>query len=110
VETTESPIRCSVGITAHNEEANIGELLAAMRNQRLHNVQISEVIVVASGCTDATEDIVRRHALQDLRIQLLVQEKREGKTSAINLFLAIPSPTKTPSRTWCACLPIRQWV
>jgi biofilm PGA synthesis N-glycosyltransferase PgaC len=88
VETTESPIRCSVGITAHNEEANIGELLAAVRNQRLHKVQISEVIVVASGCTDATEDIVRQHALQDPRIQLLVQEKREGKTSAINIFLA----------------------
>jgi cellulose synthase/poly-beta-1,6-N-acetylglucosamine synthase-like glycosyltransferase len=88
VETTDPPIRCSVGITAHNEEANIGQLLDAVCNQRLHQVEISEIIVVASGCTDRTEDVVRQHATQDPRIQLFVQEKREGKTSAINVFLA----------------------
>jgi biofilm PGA synthesis N-glycosyltransferase PgaC len=88
VEKTETPLRCSVGITAHNEEPNIGQLLEAMRNQRLHQVEISEIIVVASGCTDRTEDIAREHAAQDPRIRLFVQEKREGKTSAINVFLA----------------------
>jgi cellulose synthase/poly-beta-1,6-N-acetylglucosamine synthase-like glycosyltransferase len=88
VETTEPPIRCSVGITAHNEEANIGQLLEAIRYQRLHQVEITEIIVVASGCTDRTEDIVREHAARDPLIQLFVQEKREGKTSAINVFLA----------------------
>ena len=88
METTEPPIRCSVGITAHNEEANIGQLLEAICYQRLHLVEISEIIVVASGCTDRTEDIVREHAARDPRIQLFVQEKREGKTSAINIFLA----------------------
>jgi cellulose synthase/poly-beta-1,6-N-acetylglucosamine synthase-like glycosyltransferase len=77
-----------VGITAHNEEANIGELLEAMRRQRLHEVEITDIIVVASGCTDRTEEIVRQHAAQDPRIRLIVQEKREGKTSAINIFLA----------------------
>jgi len=82
------PIRCSVGITAHNEEANIGQLLDAIRNQRLHQVEITEIIVVASGCTDRTEDIVREYAAKDPRIRLLVQERREGKTSAVNLFLA----------------------
>jgi biofilm PGA synthesis N-glycosyltransferase PgaC len=88
VEESRGPIRCSVGITAHNEEANIGELLDAMSNQRLHQVEISEIIVVASGCTDHTEEIVRQKATQDPRVQLYVQEKREGKTSAINVFLA----------------------
>jgi biofilm PGA synthesis N-glycosyltransferase PgaC len=88
VETTDTRIRCSVGITAHNEEANIGQLLEAVCNQRLHQVEISDIVVVASGCTDRTEDVVREHAAQDARIRLLVQEKREGKTSAINIFLA----------------------
>jgi glycosyltransferase involved in cell wall biosynthesis len=116
VETTEPPIRCSVGITAHNEEANIGQLLEAICYQRLHLVEISEIIVVASGCTDRTEDIVREHAAHDPRIQLFVQEKREGKTSAINIFLAnareaaIRCLTKTPSRTWCACSMTQPWV
>jgi cellulose synthase/poly-beta-1,6-N-acetylglucosamine synthase-like glycosyltransferase len=80
-------IKCSVGITAHNEEANIGQLLQAMLDQRLHLVEISEIIVVASGCTDRTVEIVREFMKLDSRIQLNVQEKREGKTSAINVFL-----------------------
>ncbi|MBN1993210.1 MAG: glycosyltransferase [Anaerolineae bacterium] len=81
------PIKCSVGITAHNEEANIAHLLEAMLNQRLHMVEIAEIIVVASGCTDRTGDIVREFMVLDPRIRLFVQEKREGKTSAINIFL-----------------------
>ena len=81
-------IRCSVGVTAHNEEANIGQLLQALRTQRLHQVHISEIIVIASGCTDRTEEIVRQHTAADPRIRLLVQAQREGKTSAVNLFLA----------------------
>lgn len=80
-------IRCSVGITAYNEEANIGKLLAAMLEQKLDKVAITEIIVVASGCTDNTVSIIRQYAAQNPRIKLIVQEKREGKTSAINQFL-----------------------
>lgn len=80
-------IKCSVGITAHNEEANIAQLLEAILSQRLHAVVITEIIVVASGCTDRTEEIVHKFAALDPRIRLHVQEKREGKTSAINVFL-----------------------
>jgi biofilm PGA synthesis N-glycosyltransferase PgaC len=84
---SEDKIRCSVGITAYNEEANIGRLLQAMLNQRLYDVEIAEIIVVASGCTDRTEEIVREYMEEEPRIQLYVQEQREGKTSAINVFL-----------------------
>jgi cellulose synthase/poly-beta-1,6-N-acetylglucosamine synthase-like glycosyltransferase len=84
----EDRIRCSVGITAHNEEANIGRLLQAILDQTLHEVEITEIIVVASGCTDRTEEIVRGYAGKEPRIQLYTQERREGKTSAINVFLA----------------------
>ncbi|MGD8398334.1 MAG: glycosyltransferase [Anaerolineae bacterium] len=80
-------IRCSVGITAYNEEANIGRLLEAVVEQRLYEVEISDIIVVASGCTDRTEEIVRDWMEKEPRIQLHVQPRREGKTSAINLFL-----------------------
>jgi poly-beta-1,6-N-acetyl-D-glucosamine synthase len=82
-----SPIHCSVGITAHNEQANIGKLLAAMLTQELDQAVITEIVVVASGCTDRTCDIVREYAQRDPRIKLMEQVKREGKTSAINLFL-----------------------
>jgi len=61
VTVAESRIRCSVGITACNEEANIGRLLEAMPIQLLDEVEIAEIIVVASECTDRTEEIVREH-------------------------------------------------
>ena len=31
-------IQCSVGVTAYNEEANIGHLLEAMVDQHLHDI------------------------------------------------------------------------
>ncbi|MEZ4834804.1 MAG: glycosyltransferase [Caldilineaceae bacterium] len=52
-------LRCSVGITAYNEEENIGSLLRAMLDQHLHRVEIAEIIVVASACTDRTVPIIR---------------------------------------------------
>ncbi len=72
---------------AHNEEANIGQLLQNLLDQDLQIVDLRSVIVVASGCTDNTETIIRQFSERDHRIQLLVQDKREGKASAINLFL-----------------------
>lgn len=81
-------LRCSVGITAYNEEENMGPLLRAMHDQHLHRVEIAEIIVVASACTDRTVAIVREFMVIDDRIKLIEQERREGKTSAINLFLA----------------------
>ena len=80
-------IRCSVGITAYNEEANIRKILDAMIDQHLHDVEITEVIVVASGCTDNTVPIVQEYVDRNPRVKLCVQERREGKTRAINMFL-----------------------
>ena len=85
--TSSIKIKCSVGISAYNEEANIGQLLQAMLDQRLYGVEISEIIVVASGCRDRTIDIVQEYMAKEPRIKLVVQECREGKTSAVNLFL-----------------------
>jgi cellulose synthase/poly-beta-1,6-N-acetylglucosamine synthase-like glycosyltransferase len=81
-------IHCSVGVTAYNEEKNIGALLDALLDQHVHQVEIAEIIVVASACTDRTVPIVREVAGRDPRVVLIEQERREGKTSAVNLFLA----------------------
>jgi biofilm PGA synthesis N-glycosyltransferase PgaC len=80
-------IECSVGIMAYNEEANIARTLEAVLAQSGSSFHLREVIVVASGCTDRTVPIVSELALKEPRIRLCVQEKREGKASAINLFL-----------------------
>jgi poly-beta-1,6-N-acetyl-D-glucosamine synthase len=84
----EPKLRCSVGVTAYNEETNIGPLLDALLQQHLHDVEISEIIVVASGCSDNTVPIVESYVADNPQIKLCVQVKREGKTAAINVFLA----------------------
>ncbi len=80
-------IGCSIGIMAYNEEANIASTISAVLAQTGPSIVINEVIVVASGCTDRTVPIVQELAEQEARVRLFVQEKREGKASAINLFL-----------------------
>ncbi|MEZ4713508.1 MAG: glycosyltransferase [Caldilineaceae bacterium] len=84
----DTKIRCSVGVTVYNEEKNIGNLLEALLDQHLHRVEIAEIIVVASACEDNTVPIVQEFAARDARVKLIEQARREGKTSAVNLFLA----------------------
>ena len=80
-------VGCSVGIMAYNEEANISHTIRAVLDQQCSSVRIEEIIVVASGCTDRTVPIVTDIALKEPRVRLYIQEKREGKASAINLFI-----------------------
>jgi poly-beta-1,6-N-acetyl-D-glucosamine synthase len=85
--------RCSVGVMAYNEETNIAAAIAAVLGQELTAGHIAEVIVVASGCDDRTVPIVSDLARRDSRIRLIEQKCREGKASAINLFIdAATSP------------------
>ena len=81
------PIHCSMGIMAYNEEANIGRLLEAVVSQKLKEVVLTEIVVVASGCIDNTEAIVLEWAKRDSRIRLISQERRAGKAAAINDYL-----------------------
>jgi cellulose synthase/poly-beta-1,6-N-acetylglucosamine synthase-like glycosyltransferase len=84
---TQPALTCSIGVMAYNEEANIGRLLQALLDQQTFHCVIKEIIVLASGCTDNTESIVREFRVRDPRVKLLTQSRREGKASAINLFL-----------------------
>lgn len=80
-------IRYSVGVMAYNEEANIKRTLQAILEQKREHTDLEEIIVVASGCTDNTVGMVRAMMESNPCIQLLIQPQREGKASAINLFL-----------------------
>src|SRR6266851_1735031 len=87
IQHSDEYVSCSVGIMAYNEEANIGRTIHAVLEQHGPSIRIEEIIVVASGCTDRTVPLVAAIALQEPRVRLCVQEQREGKASAINLFL-----------------------
>lgn len=77
-----------MGVFAHNEAANIAALLDALILQQLKVASITQIIVVSSASTDGTDEIVENYILKEPRIQLITQAKREGKSAAINLFLA----------------------
>ena len=81
-------ISLSIGIPAHNEEANIGRLLQNLLDQPLEDsVLLEEIIVVTSGCTDRTEGIVEEFAKKDKSVKHITEEERRGKSSAVNLIL-----------------------
>jgi cellulose synthase/poly-beta-1,6-N-acetylglucosamine synthase-like glycosyltransferase len=77
----------SIGVITHNEAGILKLLLASLGKQNTRHCRIGEIIVVASGCTDNTQPVVRLAKKKNRRISLIYQEKREGKASAINLFL-----------------------
>jgi hypothetical protein len=91
-----SPIRAdllpvAVGVMAHNEEATIEACLRSILTEPCGRAGVTSVVVVASGCTDATASIVRRLAACDDRLRLIEEPVRGGKAAAINLFLAATS-------------------
>lgn len=73
----------SFGICAYNEEENIGELLDNISNHKTPHT-LEKIIVVASGCTDRTAEIAKKHANLDSRISLIVEDERRGKYLAVN--------------------------
>jgi len=79
--------KVSIGVLAYNEERNIGHLLNSLLNQKTEKVKIYEIIVVSSASTDDTDKIVKDFAMKYKKVKLLVQKSREGKASAINIFL-----------------------
>lgn len=83
------PLSISVGICAHNEEKHISTALDSLLSQSLPEpFVLQEILVVASGCTDGTEDIVQDWSRRDPRIVLLRETYRSGKARALNRILA----------------------
>jgi glycosyltransferase involved in cell wall biosynthesis len=77
----------TVGICAFNEERNIAKLLRDVLDQTGLPPD-TRIIVVASGCTDNTPAIVREIMRDDPRVELVEEETRTGKISAVNLILS----------------------
>ena len=80
-------ISVAIGIFAHNEEKNLKKLLDNISEQQTDVAVIKEIIIISSGSYDRTNEIARKYAKKDRRIKFIDQLKREGKSSAINLFI-----------------------
>jgi glycosyltransferase involved in cell wall biosynthesis len=86
--TTGEKCKVTVGVTCYNNGDSIGHLIADLQRQVFKTGGgATEIIVVASGCTDNTVSEVRERSSHDKRFRLIVEQRRNGKPSAINKIL-----------------------
>ena len=76
-------ISCTIGVFAHNEARNVRRTLHALLSQQLETVEVKEVIVMASGCTDRTVEFAEQVANTHPIVSVEVDEVRRGKAAAI---------------------------
>lgn len=74
----------TIGIPAHNEENNIGNLLENILKQRLTSATLFEIIIFSDDSTDCTAEIVTTFATRNVR--LMESKKRLGKNGAQNIL------------------------
>src|SRR5881409_3417523 len=79
--------RVSAVVPAYNEERNVAHMLDSLLAQRTPLGILSEVVVVASGCTDATAARVTEVARRDGRVRLVTESVRSGKAAAVDRYL-----------------------
>jgi len=79
----------TIGIPAHNEEKNIGNLLEQILKQNKSNYKLESVIVICDGCTDDTEAIARKFAKTHKFIRVISDGKRLGKINRLNQLYKI---------------------
>ncbi len=85
-------MKISVVVPAYNEAANIEPLLLSLLEQRTRRAELTEVVVVASGCTDDTAERARSVGRGRPGLHVHVQEQRAGKVAAINHYLRVRDP------------------
>ena len=81
--------RCTIGVFAHNEAHNVRRTLHALLAQQLRNVEITEIIVIASGCTDGTVQLAEEVASAYPLVTVDVETTRRGKAAAIKRLTAM---------------------
>jgi cellulose synthase/poly-beta-1,6-N-acetylglucosamine synthase-like glycosyltransferase len=85
----ESPLRqasaFTIGICASDRAENLTFLVKLIESETFpEDIVLKRVVIVASGCSEATLDPVRHLAKSDDRILLIEEKLRHGKASAIN--------------------------
>jgi biofilm PGA synthesis N-glycosyltransferase PgaC len=83
-----SSLKTAIGICAFNEENNIRFLLENLIAEQ--NLPADcRILVMCSGCTDGTLDVVKEFQAKDKRIKALSEDTRKGKANALNKIFKI---------------------
>ena len=82
------PPKIVIGICAYNEEKNIGHILRNLVSEQ-GLPKTCKILVVCSGCTDRTPQVVKKFQAEDSRIEPIFEERRTGKANALNKIFRI---------------------
>jgi biofilm PGA synthesis N-glycosyltransferase PgaC len=77
-----------IGVCAYNEEHNIGNLLESLTSEQYLPCDCG-ILIVCSGCTDRTPEIVTKFQAENARITLVNEGSRSGKANALNRIFSI---------------------
>lgn len=78
----------TTAIAVHNEEKTIKKVIELWQKE-----PVDEILIISSGSTDNTNNIIRQLAKKDKRIHLVTEPKKTGKPAAINKLLTIAKHT-----------------
>ncbi|MEQ8763158.1 MAG: glycosyltransferase [Planctomycetota bacterium] len=88
-DSQEAPPRlCTIGVMVHDEAQNIGQCLRSLLAQEGSSIAVERIVVVSSGSTDGTDEIVAALAERHPEITLIREPQRRGKIVALNRLLA----------------------
>ena len=86
--TSAGVTHCTVAVFAHNEERTIAKTILSVIHQNLPpTIEIAEILVVASGCTDGTLEILKTLVGRYGNITVIEERRRSGKAHAVNMVL-----------------------
>lgn len=77
----------TVGISAFNEEKNIGEILNQIVNQKGDNFILEKIIVISDGSNDATVKTIKK--IKNNLISVKEYSQRKGKPSRTNELMSM---------------------
>lgn len=77
-------ISVTIGICAYNEQFNIRGAVESIFAQKGDSFVIDSIIIVSSGSTDRTDEILKELASEYDIVHPIFQESRKGKNSAVN--------------------------
>lgn len=74
----------TIGIPAHNEEANIKNMIESVLKQKGQSFVLEKILVVLDGCTDNTFKKVKELAKKNKIVEVINDGKRTGKATRLN--------------------------